>query len=91
MKKTNIRIDNFFIIMEDKSSVINYYKSDIDQIDLWSELPDKESKKYKKNKVTTQVISLFDKTNESSNVNFIILSDEDISDNRSVVVSKVGG
>jgi hypothetical protein len=91
MKKTNIRIDNFFIIMEDKSSVINYYKSDIDQIDLWSELPDKELKKYKKNKVTTQVISLFDKTNESSNVNFIILSDEDISDNRSVVVSKVGG
>jgi|OM-RGC.v1.031976917 hypothetical protein len=91
MKKTNIRIDNFFIIMEDKSSVINYYKSDIDQIDLWNELPDKELKKYKKNKVTTQVISLFDKTNESSNVNFIILSDEDISDNRSVVVSKVGG
>jgi len=77
--------------MEDKSSVINYYKSDIDQIDLWNELPDKELKKYKKNKVTTQVISLFDKTNESSNVNFIILSDEDISDNRSVVVSKVGG
>ena len=91
MKKTNIRIDNFFIIMEDKSSVINYYKSDIDQIDLWNELTDKELKKYKKNKVTTQVISLFDKTNESSNVNFIILSDEDISDNRSVVVSKVGG
>tara|TARA_B110000495_G_C22898978_1_gene524542 strand:+ start:374 stop:667 length:294 start_codon:yes stop_codon:yes gene_type:complete len=95
MKKTNIRIDNFFIIIEDKSSIINYYKSDIDQYDEWNELPDSELKKYKGNKITTQVKDLIRDSGFNNTVNFILLSDQtkDLSNksNNDIIVSKLGG
>ena len=93
MKKTNIRINNLFVIMDRKSNTIDYYQSDIDKTDIWGELHDKELKKYKNNKVTGQVTSLIDENNIKSNVNFILLSDNypDKSPSKNIIVTKVGG
>lgn len=97
MKKTNIRIDNFFIIIEDKSSLINYYKSDIDQYDDWIHLPDYELNKYKGNKITDNIKDLIRDSEFKNTVNFILLSGKkDLSkSNESVhndiIISKLGG
>jgi len=75
--------------MDGKSSTMEYYQSDIDQTDIWDELPDKELENYKKNKVTDHVTSLINEHNIKSNVNFILLSDN--SPTKNIIVSKVGG
>ena len=68
MKKTNIRINNFFIV-EDKGK---YYKSDIDILEDWNLLSKKELKKY----ITTDISDKLDKLMEThslqTNVNFIV-------------------
>ena len=66
MRKTNIRINNFFVIDEDGK----YYLSDVDQIDYWKDINDDKLKKNGKD-ITKKLSTLLDKHEISSNVNFI--------------------
>lgn len=66
MRKTNIRVNNVFIIEEDGK----HYLSDIDQIDKWMELPKGDLQKKGKD-ITEKISSLLDDHEISSNVNFI--------------------
>ena len=66
MRKTNIRVDNVFII-EDNGK---HYLSGIDQVDEWSDLQDNKLKK-KGEDITKKLSSFLDKYDISSNVNFI--------------------
>ena len=69
MKKTNLRINNFFIIHKDNS----YYLTDIDVLDDWKETSDKDLEKFLKNKDCTEKINeLKNLYDINSNVNFII-------------------
>lgn len=68
MKKTNLRINNFFIL-EDKGK---FYLSDIDLLDEWNALSKKDLKPYLKKEVTDKLQELLKKHNCKSNVNFIV-------------------
>ena len=69
MKKTNLRIQNFFII-EHKNK---YYLSDIDNLEDWKSIHLKELKLFLKNDDITEILknSLI-KHKMNSNVNFIL-------------------
>ena len=67
MKKTNIRINNLFLII-DKNN--NYYLSDIDDIEEWKEKKNLELKEYKNNDVTNIINNLMEENNIISNTNF---------------------
>jgi|TARA_B100002051_G_scaffold184924_1_gene175050 gas vesicle protein len=66
MKKTNIRIQNFFIFEKGKK----YYLTDIDQLEEWKETKTKDLKPFLKNDVTEKVNDFM--KSYSSNVNFIV-------------------
>ena len=69
MKKTNLRINNFFIMEKDNS----YYLTDVDVLDHWKEIPIKDLKKFLKNKDCNEKIrGLMELYKIKSNVNFIL-------------------
>ena len=68
MKKTNIRINNFYIILDKKGN--KYYLSDIDDFELWKNLNNSEIKKHRKENVTKMLKEYIEENNISSNVNF---------------------
>jgi len=68
MRKTNLRINNFFIL-EDKKK---FYLSDTDTLEGWNELPKKDLKPFLKKEVTEKLQGLLKKHNCKSNVNFIV-------------------
>jgi hypothetical protein len=69
MKKTNLRINNFFIIEKDGS----YYLTDIDVLEDWNEVSTKDLQKFLKNKNCDDKIQELDDLYEiNSNVNYII-------------------
>jgi len=68
MRKTNLRINNFFIL-EDKKK---YYLSDIDLLEEWINLPKKDLKQYLEKEVTEKLQELLKLHNCKSNVNFIV-------------------
>ena len=69
MKKTNFRINNFFIIRNDKL----FYLTDIDVLDDWKEVTDKDLEIFLKSKDCTEKLNeLKNLYDINSNVNFII-------------------
>ena len=68
MKKTNIRVNNFFIV-EDKGK---YYVSDIDVLEDWNLLSKKELKKYTTKDISDKLDKLMETHSLQSNVNFIV-------------------
>ena len=69
MKKTNLRINNFFIIRNDKL----YYMTDIDMLDDWKEISSKDLEKFlESNDCTEKINELMELYHINSNVNFII-------------------
>ena len=69
MKKTNLRINNFFIIHKDNS----YYLTDIDVLEDWKEISSKDLEKFLKNKDCNEKINEVKELYKiNSNVNFII-------------------
>lgn len=80
MKKTNIRIYNFFVFEKDKQ----FYLTDIDQLDIWKDIKISDLKQFLKNNVTKQLQTLM--KSYSSNVNFIV---EDFKQNYSTSKEQV--
>ena len=68
MEKTNIRVNNFFIV-EDKGK---YYVSDIDVLEDWNLLPKKELKKYITKDISDNLDKLMETHSLQMNVNFIV-------------------
>ena len=67
MKKTNIRLNNHFIIENNKK----YFQSDIDDLESWKSIKIKDLKKSSKDDVTQILNDLLKKYKLKSNVNFI--------------------
>ena len=67
MKKTNLRLNNFFIL-ENKNK---YFLTDIDQLDDWVDFNQKKLKEFLKKDITQQINDLLKEHSVSSNVNFI--------------------
>ena len=82
MKKTNIRIQNHFLIEENK----DYYSSSVSDLDEWIKVENDKLIDYKEEKVTEHVVSLMKKYDIYSNVNFF---EQD--DNKTIHVSQKGG
>ena len=78
MKKTNIRVNNFFIV-EDKGK---YYVSDIDVLEDWNLLLKKELKKYITKDISDKLDKLMETHSLQSNVNFIV---EDMKETSKVI------
>jgi hypothetical protein len=76
MKKTNIRLNNFFLL-ESKSE---FYITNIDDLDSWKNMKAKDLKQFlkKENEKTSLISKLLVKYNKTSNINFI---QKDINDN----------
>ncbi len=92
MKKTNLRINNFFIMEKDNS----YYLTDVDVLDHWKEIPIKDLKKFLKNKDCNEKIrGLMELYKIKSNVNFILPDfkkfNSSIKDGESKVIKLGGG
>tara|TARA_B100001109_G_C18835779_1_gene461897 strand:+ start:405 stop:710 length:306 start_codon:yes stop_codon:yes gene_type:complete len=69
MKKTNLRINNFFIIEKGGS----YYLTDIDVLEDWNEVSTKDLQKFLKNKnCNDKIQELNDLYEINSNANYII-------------------
>jgi hypothetical protein len=69
MKKTNFRIQNFFIVDHKQK----YYLTDIDDLHDWKSMNIKDLKKYTIEKdITDQLKNLLIEYNINSNVNFIV-------------------
>ena len=68
MQKTNIRLNNFFIL-ENKSK---YFLTDIDQLEDWKDFQSKKLKQFLKKDVTEKVKGLLKEYKISSNINFIV-------------------
>ena len=88
MIKTNLRINNFFIVMKKKDNSTNYYLSDVDEINTWKNTSNKLLKDYMENDVTDKICKLLQENNVTSNVNFIE-SNKEISKN--IIVHKSDG
>ena len=78
MQKTNIRINNFFIV-EDKGK---YFVSDIDVLEDWNLLPKKELKKYITKDISDNLDKLMETHSLQTNVNFIV---EDMKETSKVI------
>lgn len=78
MKKTNIRVNNFFIV-EDKGK---YFVSDIDVLEDWNLLPNKELKKYITKDISDNLDKLMETHSLQMNVNFIV---EDMKETSKVI------
>ena len=83
MKKTNIRIQNFFIFEKGKK----YYLTDIDQLDEWNEVTPKDLSQFLKNDVTDKVNHFTKKY--KSNVNFIVENFKDDFTNSKEEIKKI--
>ena len=70
MKKTNLRINNFFIFEHNK----NLFLSDINDLELWKKYKNSNLKKFinSKNDKTKKLNSLIKEFKINSNINFII-------------------
>lgn len=69
MKKTNLRINNFYIFRKDKL----FYLTDIDTLDEWVKCKDSDLEKFLKNNDCTQKLNeLKNLYDINSNVNFIV-------------------
>jgi hypothetical protein len=69
MKKTNLRINNFFIFRKDKL----FYLSDIDVLEDWVNIKDSDLEKFLKNKDCTEKVNeLKNLYDLNSNANFIL-------------------
>ena len=66
MKKTNIRLKNYFVI-EDKK---NLFLSSIDDLDKWKNIEDDDLESYKEENITDKLNELMKKYQIYSNVNF---------------------
>lgn len=66
MKKTNVRVDNFFIVEENGK----HYLTEINNPEEWKDI-DCTSLKIKKIDITENIESLLKKNKIKSNVNFI--------------------
>jgi len=82
MNKTNIRINNHFIIEENKE----YYSSSMKDLDEWKGIEESELEEYKEENVTKQLSLLMNQYEIYSNVNFF---EED--DKKTISVSQKGG
>ena len=78
MKKTNIRVINFFIV-EDEGK---YYISDIDVLEDWNLLSKKELKKYITKNINDNLEKLMETHSLQTNVNFIV---EDMKETSKVI------
>lgn len=87
MEKTNIRLNNFFILIN--KGLNKYYLTDIDQINDWKELDNKNLKTYKKKDITEKINKLFHEVGINSNVNFIEMNKSD--HKKDINISKLGG
>ena len=67
MKKTNLRINNMFIIEEGKK----YFMSSIDDLSEWKELSKNELNKYQEKDISKKLHQLMKNHSIFSNVNFI--------------------
>lgn len=67
MKKTNLRVNNFFVF-ENNSK---YYLSNVDVLEEWNDISPKELKKNNSKEITSQLKYLLKKYKCKSNVNFI--------------------
>jgi len=67
MEKTNIRINNFYIIRDKE----RFYQTDIDVLDVWRETTPKELKEYTDKDVSDVLQRLMDTYNIYESVNFI--------------------
>lgn len=74
MKKTNIRINNFYIIEDEKE----YFLSDIKDIKEFKKLEDDDDilKKHKTDDITNKLFSLMEEHEIYSSVNFIVPDDK---------------
>jgi hypothetical protein len=75
MKKTNIRINNFYIIEDGKE----YFLSDIKDIKEFKKLEDDDDdilKKHKMDDITNKLFSLMEEHEIYSSVNFIVPDDK---------------
>ena len=69
MKKTNLRLNNFFILEKGKS----FYLSDIDILNDWRDANTKDLQKFlKDNDITKKINELKKLYDINSNVNFIL-------------------
>ncbi len=69
MKKTNLRINNFFILIHDNK----HYLTDIDMLEDWKNTKPNELKKYTENDNCSKKINeLIEEYNVKSNVNFTL-------------------
>ena len=66
MKKTNIRLKNYYII-EDKKT---YFLSSINDLNKWKNINDEDIESYKEENVTEKLNSLMTKYKIYSSVNF---------------------
>ena len=66
MKKTNIRIRNYFVIEENNE----YFLSSIKDLESWKKMDESELKK--EDDITKKLLSLMKKHDVYSNVNFFI-------------------
>ena len=82
MNKTNIRINNHFIIEENNE----YYASSMKDLDEWKGIEERDLEEYKEENVTKQLSLLMNKYDIYSNVNFF---EED--DKKTISVSQKGG
>jgi hypothetical protein len=89
MKRTNIRINNFYLIYKDNK----YYFTDIDVLEMFKSVSDKNLEKYLDYDVTDEINKYLEKTSSKTKVNFI---DEKFerkknADKRIVFSNKSGG
>ena len=88
MKKTNIRINNFYIIFKDNK----YYLTDIDVLDEFKKISYNDLEKYLENDITKQLNDYIKKEGVESKVNFIDVKFKLKKDNKkNIVLSKKGG
>ena len=72
MKKTNLRMNNFFVIEDGKQ----YFLTTIDELDEWKKKHD-DLEKLKKNDVTKKLRKLMNHYNIYANVNFFVSMNND--------------
>ena len=69
MKKTNLRINNFFIFKKDEK----YYLTDIDVLDDWKKMDNKKLNDFiKDNDTTDKLKELIKSYGINANINFIL-------------------
>lgn len=89
MEKTNIRLDNKFIVFDSKKN--KYYLSDEDILTHWKQLDNKNLKNFKTNDVTDKINKLLSENKIKSNVNFIQVINNTNSEVKTINISKLGG